>query len=441
MPDGGRLFELLVLLGIPATLFTLVLAICVALWVYPQFKLVVGDLLRLFGTTSKWIRRKSIGLELEGSMNSFRKQFNSEFAVPLLPECTVQWVTPSNAQSYATGGRAIIKVSFGENHDQNFYNVASSFVQVGMLPRAKTYLEKNASKAIDLLMLRNLLCRSRRTSLNIFNMRFREEAPDVKERFYECEETDRKGLFSRILLHEYHFWGEALGEKAPDESHVKESEDFWNWFYQLATRESEEMSELSFRSSHINVGVILVAHSETYEKYGKSPYLRWAYTHAANDCQCIYLISAGKRKSRIVKEIAHDLLSTGCFASLTKRTDFETYPDSKEPPLLATCIALKPSWADVIHKAWQQLQRAKDEGNLVFGRVRGVFDGGVVVDVSGLEVNVGNKRLSSLEIEDAGKYFSRNDELALVRRPTLSDSSTGLVVAQTLHEMQPLRES
>ena len=413
MPDAEKLLQVFILLGIPVTLFTLVLVVCLALWIYPQFKLFMGDLLRLFGKTSKWLRRKSIGLELEGSINSFRKQFNSGFSVSLLPECTVQWVTPENAQSYAAGGKAIVKLSFGDNHDQNFYNVASSFVELGVLPRAKTYLQKNASKAIDLLMLRNVLARSRRTALNLFNTRFREEGGEVKERFYQCEETDRRGLFSRILLQEYHFWGEALGEKAPDESHIRESEQFWDWFYELATRETEEMSELSFRSSHINIGVILIAHSDTYEKYGKSPYLRWAYTYAANNCQCLYLISGGKRKSKIVKEIAHDLVSTGCFQCITRKPDFETCLAPGEPPVLITCIALRPSWADVVHRAWQQLQHSKEANNHVLGSVRSVSDHGIVVDVSGLLVNVENKWLSLLKIEDAGKYFSVNDELLL----------------------------
>jgi len=220
MPDIKILESLFVYFGIPVgTIFILILIICLALWTYPRFKLFIGDLLKVFGKTSKWIRRKSIETEFEGSINIFTKQFNSELSITLLPECTIQWVTPKNVKSHITPGKAILRLSFGEDHELNFYNTASAFIDISLIPRTKPFLSKMASRAIDLLMMKNLLTRNRRQVLNIFNNKFRDEDREVKERFFQCEETDRKGLFKRILLQEYHFWGEAMGEKTPNESH------------------------------------------------------------------------------------------------------------------------------------------------------------------------------------------------------------------------------
>lgn len=156
MPDFKFLEYLFIFLGIPiGTILILILIICLALWAYPRFKVFIGDLLRLFGKTSQWVRRKSLETEFEGSINMFTKQFNSELSTTLLPECAIEWVTPENVKSYITPGKAILRLSFGEDHELNFYNTASAFIGISLLPRAKPFLNKMASRAIDLLMIKN----------------------------------------------------------------------------------------------------------------------------------------------------------------------------------------------------------------------------------------------------------------------------------------------
>ncbi len=414
MPEFDKLHKLFLYLGIPiGGLFTFVLIICIALWIYPQFRLLIGDILKAFGRTSKWIRRKSIEAELEGTINLFTKHFNSELSLPLLPDCNVQWVTAKTAKSFMTPGKAIVRLSFGDDHDLNFYNAADSFIKMSLLPKAKPFLNKTAAKAIDLLMVKNLLIKSRRQALDIFNNRFRDEDQVLKERFYQYEETEREGLFKRILLQEYHFLGETIGDKTPSESHQEEAEKFSEWFYDLATRETQEISDLSFRSENINIGVILVADSKTYERFGNEPYLRRANAHASNDCHCIYILSRGSVKGAIVKEIAHDLETTGCFESLTKKAEIRTQMSHEKSLMIVTCIALKPSLPAIIQRAWQLLREAKATGQPLHANIREVSKESVTVDVYGLRVDIENQYLSTLQIDDVRRYFRVNDEISV----------------------------
>ena len=122
MPEIEKIKGWLVFLGIPVSFLLIVGLVLLALWVYPQFKLFLSDLLKLFGKSSKWVRRKSIETELEGSINLFTKQFNSELSFNLLPECQVRWVTGSTPVTELSSGKAIIRQSFGHDHDMNFYN-------------------------------------------------------------------------------------------------------------------------------------------------------------------------------------------------------------------------------------------------------------------------------------------------------------------------------
>ena len=253
------------LFGIPAgSLLICVVLILLALWLYPQARLFVGDMSRVIGRFSKWVRRKSLEAEIEGSINSFAKNFNSEFSDQIFPDCTVKWVNSDTAVSCLEPGKAIVRLSFGEDHDLNLFNAGRIFIEVSLLSKTKPFLKDFAGKALDHFMLKSLLHGAHRRALNIFNARFRELEEPVKDRFLQYEETDQRGLFKRILLQEYQLAGDILIAETPSLSHQEELEKFWEWFYDLATRESEEISDLSFQSKHLNIGVILVAHPDTY---------------------------------------------------------------------------------------------------------------------------------------------------------------------------------
>src|SRR5438105_1700829 len=95
---------------------------------FPSTKLFFSWCFRSVGRTAKWFRRKSIETELEGTMNSFSRSLNRDFAFTILPDCEVQWVTAANQVKVLQPGKAIIKLSFsGEDHDLNFYNAAHAF--------------------------------------------------------------------------------------------------------------------------------------------------------------------------------------------------------------------------------------------------------------------------------------------------------------------------
>lgn len=402
-----------ILLGIPAGFFVIILLILLSLHIYPQFKLFVGDFLKYIGVASKWIRRKSVESELEGTINTFIKQYNSDLITPLLPQCGVEWVNAKNVQSYIASGKVLVKLSFGRDHDLNLYNAANTFVEMAILPEAKPFLSQKASRSLNLMLLKNLLLVSRRQALRIFNNRFKDEDIDIKERFNQYEETDQKGLFKRILLQEYHFWGESLGSASPQTEHSEEAEKFWEWFYDLAMRNSDELSDLSFRSRNINIGVILVASTDTYEKFGYTPYIRRAFTYASSDCKCIYLVSRGLNKGKIAKAVSEKLVATDCFELLTKVPDVTLYEAPNEDPIIVTCIALRPYFTTIIQKAWEKLNKAKTQGGLVAATTKHVTKEGITVDVFGLLAEIENKNLSSLEIGDARKYFRKYDDLSL----------------------------
>jgi ribosomal protein S1 len=407
---GGTIKAIAIYFGLPVFFILLGMFLFTQ---YPKIKTIISDILRFFGFLGKWVRKKSVETEIEGTINSFSKHFVSDTSIPLLPECAVQWVTEKNLESVMQEGKAIIRLSFStDNHDLNYFNAAYAFMQTALLNKTKPFIKKTTNRAIDLLMTKILLARSNRSALHTFNNNFIEEAQECKDVFFKVEETEETGLFRKILLPEYYFFGESLGEKTPKQQYEDEAENFLEWFYQLATREHGERSNLRFVSDNFKIGVILVASQETHGRYGIDAYLRRANLYAADDFNCIYICSRGLMRGSLVKEIANNLTATGCFESLTKKPDSVKF-NSNGQRFIVTCIALKPSLTTIVQKAWEKLQDCFQNAKLVPVTIQSVYIDNVIVDAYGLRIELPLERLSSIKITDARRYFEIDQELSV----------------------------
>ncbi len=412
MSSISEIVQLFMYLGISVT--AIALALIFALMLYPKVKIILSDILKIFGWVNKWFRKRSVELDIEGSINSFTHHFNSEVIEPFLPDCIVQWVSEENQSTVLEPGKAIVRVSFkGHDKNLNYYNATYSFVQTALLNQTKPFLRNNISNAIDLLVTKIILKGSRRPALTIFNNKFRDISDDYKETFFKLEETDREGLFKRILLQEYHFLGETIGDKSPDQSIEEETENFFEWFYSLATRELDEQTVLYYEAEHIRVGVVLVASDETYQLHGRDPYLRRANIYASKGFESIYFLSRGRRKGKILKDIVKELESTGCFSILTRHPDVKIKEKHDEAPKIISCIALRPDITTIVQKAWSRMQKAYDEKKTVKVTIESVTKDSIDVDAYGLRASIPRSSLSSLSIADARQYFREYTDLSV----------------------------
>lgn len=223
-----------------------------------------------------------------------------------------------------------------------------------------------------------------------------------------------------MLLQEYHFFGESIGDKVPRPQHTLEAEKFLDWLHALVMREGDERSTLHFAGEYTRVGVLLIAKEDTYRKYGLGPYLRRANTYASDDFDTIYLISRGARRSRVTKQIAAELASLGCFEQLTKRPDIYTGAEADEG--IITCIPMRIDLVGLVQAAWSHLLDAYGTKEEITVVVKNVERENVAVDAFGLRVDISPAELSAFEIPDARRYFAIGQEL-LVRVTTLEEGS------------------
>lgn len=381
--------------------------------VWSKGKIVLADIAAFFGWAGKGVRKYSVEQEYQGTINSIIQDYNQNFENPILPKCKIEWVTAENQQNILKEGEAIICLSFDKkDHNLNFYNATLNFVQTALIAKAKDYLNKSSSKAIDLLTTHIILRNNRKEVLTTFRKKLNEFDDETKKEFETLAPTNDKGLFLNILLPEFHFYGELIDTLPPSSEYNTEANGLFHWFKELATREFDERTNLKYISKNLKVGVILVGKDETWESQGAAAYTKWADYYATENYNSVYVLARGsngyERATTVTKILTH---SKG-FDQINKNPKIKCV-SAEGQEYVVTCYSLRPNKATIAYLAWESFKEHNANGSLVPAIVDSVQKETIVVNAFGLKFELPNNLLSDIEISDARKVFKAEDELYL----------------------------
>ncbi len=380
---------------------------------YKNIRAFVADILASFGFLGKWVRKKSVESRYENIINGAVDVYNSNFEGKILSNCKINWVKDDTDNSYLEDGKAIICLKFDKNdQDLNFYNATYSFTKTALLPTTREFVKPSSQKAIDLNLTKIFIRDYNRRALRIFNQKFKSETQDIRDSFSRFEETEKRGLFSTLLIPELHYLGENLATTTPSYKVEKEIEDFFEWFYNLATRGKDERTILNYRSEHLKVGVILVANLETYQAYGIEAYTKWADKYASEHYGAVYLLARGSYRATILKKVVSELTENKGFDQINKKaTLFEIDENGEQTEV--TCYCLKPNLSKVQYNAWEKIKATYNNGKIISGIISFVDSGKITINIHGIEFDIPKNKLSSKEIPELKKYFRIEQELIL----------------------------
>lgn len=401
------MFELLIGLGIGAVIAYYTITH------YNHIRAFLADLCRAFGFLGKWVRRKSVEEKYENIINGAVNDYNSNFENKIISNCKIKWINKDTEDSYYKDGKAIICLKFDKNDQElNFYNATYAFTKTALLPTTRNFVRKTSQKAIDLNLTKIFIKDYDRKVLRVFNQKYQTEELVVKEAFSKFEETEKRGLFTTLLIPELYFLGEILETTTPSDKIELEIENFFNWFYELATRNKDDKTVLSYRSEHFKIGVILVANLETYNTYGIDAYTKWADKYASEHFGAVYLLARGTARAAILKEVVSELIDKRGFDQINKKvTTLEV--DEQGQKIEISCYCLKPNLAKVQFHAWEKIKNAYQGKLPISGIVSIIKDKSIIVNIYGIEFEIQKEKLSKTEIPNLSKYFYIEQELSL----------------------------
>ncbi len=380
---------------------------------YRNIRAVFADIFASIGFMGKWVRKKSVESRYENIINGAVDNYNANFEDNIISNCKINWINKDTENSYLEDNKAIICLKFDKkDQDLNFYNATYSFTRTALLPTTREFVKPNSQKAIDLNLTKIFIKDYNRRALRIFNQKYKSEEQDVRDSFSKFEETEKRGLFSTLLIPELHYLGDNLSTTTPSEKIETEIESFFDWFYDLATRGKDERTILNFKTEHLKVGVILVANLETYQAYGIEAYTKWADKYASEHYGAVYLLARGSYRATILKEVVSELTNNKGFDQINKKVTLHEVDDKGEETEI-TCYCLKPDLSKVQFNAWEKIKATFNNGKVISGIVSVVIESEITVNLHGIEFSIPKAKLSSKAIPDLRKFFKSEQELIL----------------------------
>lgn len=403
----------IILAVIPVTILVFIAGLALGAELYPKIKIIFADILSLFGWAGKRVRKYSVEQEYQGTINSIIQDYNKNFETPILPNCKIEWVTAENQRNILREDEAIICLSFDKkDHNLNFYIATLNFVQTGLIAKAKDYLNKPSSKAIDLLTTHIILRNNRKEALTTFRKKLKEFDYETIKEFETLVPTNDRGLFLSILLPELHFYGELIDTLPPSSEYNIEANGFLDWFKVLATREFDDRTNLKYITKNLKVGVILVGKDETWENQGTTAYTKWADYYATENFNSVYILGRGNSGYERATTVTNILTQSKGFDQINKNPKIKCF-SSEGQQYIVTCYSLRPNKATIAYLAWERFKEHNKNGSLVPAIIDSVQKETVVVNAFGLKFELPNNLLSEIEIPDARKVFKVEEEIYL----------------------------
>lgn len=416
--------------GVSGLLLLLIIFILYVAATKPEnFKIFFGFFYQILAGPFQFLRKKAIRFQIEGPTTRALKKISEEAPDIEIPDLTIQWVSEENLEIKLKEGKAIIKLKFDNDNTRNILKATNIFVRDAFLKHSKPYLNDSFRKALDLIVSKKILLQIKSNQSNLISQFFEENSTDNEEVFEKCEkieEVDDNGLLTRILLRELNNFGDKLLGRLPKPEHKEESENFLNFVNQIATREYDDDTPLSFVNNTLKVGVVLVARIDTYINFGLAPYLRRIKLGHANGIESFYLLARSEKVEILIK-VANELLATGNFVLINRPKEFRDNQGRE-----SICYYIRINEDSIFANTIKEIGEAIKTNGKINGVITSVRENHLKLDINGVEGWIRKENLSIIEISDARLYFKEGTYIE--SRPI--EIQTNGVVELTLKETE-----
>ncbi len=390
------------------------LLIILLLWVLflpDSAKQVTGWIYQFLGWIFMSFRKRAIKIRIENSCDKSIKKVAQELPELDIPNLSINWVKGESLDTIFKEGKAIVKMKFSSDQTQNIIRATAVFVRDAFLKHSKPYLNPVFRRAIDFSVTRKLLLHQHSNRKNIVSQYLEEnisELESIRENCTMIEEIEDNGLFTRILIRELDSFGTRLFGRTPTVEHSVEADNFLKFLYDIAIREPDDVTTLSYPKTTIKVAVILIAKLETYTQHGLDAYLRRIKLGIEKGIETFYLL-ARDDKVDILKSVAKELLSTGNFILINNPKEFK---NTKGNEVICYCIRINSD--SIIAQTTQEISELIETKGKITGVITKVKSDGLRVDIDGIEGLVKKRNLSIVNIDDPRRYFKEDTYIELI---------------------------
>ncbi len=370
---------------------------------YDNIRLFFADVLWILSSVLGWFKNKSVQSVVESTCQQSINDINSLIPELQLPRVSVKWVDKDK------GGNVILKedealvlLNYNLGKSRNVLNATSLYVKESLLKKSKPYMDVGVRKAIDFAVIRAFINKTEHSNILLpeyidDNL---EDIDKYHDAFDKISKTEGEGLFSRILLREYAIWGDKIIMEIPRDDHRKESIDFLDFVYNIATRDYEELIPLAYLSKNIKVGILLVAKYDTYYEKGIAPYVRRIKEGFSKGITTFYLL-ARNDKIDILNTVYGELIATGNYEL---QNGPQVYKDNSGRENICYCIEIKKD--SDFAKIYQKIFTAIENKSVIDVVITNVFSDKLLGEYDGVDISIPVSEISLMQNIELRNYYT-----------------------------------
>jgi transcription antitermination factor NusA-like protein len=269
--------------------------------------------------------RRVVASSIQDSVNGICGEINKQ-APDILPHALkIEWIQSETPESFIKKGQTVVRLKHYVNQDRNIVDATLLYLKVGLLPRAKNYLDTTLRKSCESKVAIQVFAARRDTGAydyfieNELNLAINTD-PYLKQDLQMLEDLDSVGFFTHVFLREVKQTGEKLLGTMPTPAIQQELRNFVMFLQTIANKGPNEDVPLTFKSVKVKVAVVLVARKETIQSYGTAPYISRISRIVREGYESIYVAGWGEEFVKRIFEIKKDI--EGKIVTILKRYEY-----------------------------------------------------------------------------------------------------------------------
>lgn len=293
---------------IPTTLLMIGVFLYLVIFKIEKLEIFASKVCSFFSFIGTSFEKKSISKEIRGRIIEISKEISKGIDGILPYDLKIEWVKETTRESFFNNNQIIIRMSQKDNKTKNIAYAVHSYVNNGLLPKARRYYDRKVIESSKLAIMRKLIIKGYPEIFDYFCQEYidpiTEQDIEIKEYLNQIIRLDENGMFVQVLLREFIDKANLIFPQEPDESLKAESKEFLRFLYNIASKEKNEDVPLTFNGVYFKTAIIIVAKTETIGKLGFTPYLKRIFNSLEQGIETIYIFAIGSIKSQIARSIA-----------------------------------------------------------------------------------------------------------------------------------------
>lgn len=254
--------------------------------------------------------KRGIAKDIQADLRTISRTVNSEVPGELLPYgIKIEWKDEETRETFVKDKKVVVRMNHYKNQARNFMNATLSYAEFGLIPHARSYIERYVMRATELIFSNKVFLDIKRHDVRqlfldeIYNPET--QSSSTLERYCNVMDgLEKRGSFTRIALRELSDLGHKVPSGIPTREIFSESVGFTKMLERLVQRGRGEDVNPTYLGELIKCSIVLIARSEKYLLYGLRPYLNFINRSLEKGIETFYVCAIGDQNISITQEIA-----------------------------------------------------------------------------------------------------------------------------------------